>query len=94
MLPERCRALHWEGAALARISTSPTLQCKGCINSRGPEKVMLPSLNPSEAQRPHLAEVPGFLVTWAAMKSAFMGAQCCMGVNHLFAVYHAVPATV
>lgn len=37
-----------------------------------------------------LAAVPGFLVTWAAMKSAFMGAQCCMGVNHLFAVYHAV----
>jgi hypothetical protein len=36
---------------------------------------------------PHIA---GFAQLWAQMKTAFVGAPCCMGINHLFAVYHAV----
>jgi hypothetical protein len=36
------------------------------------------------------AFVPGFAQLWAQMKVAFQGAPCCMGINHLFAVYHAV----
>jgi hypothetical protein len=34
--------------------------------------------------------IPGFAQLWAQMKTAFLGAPCCMGINHLFAVYHAV----
>jgi hypothetical protein len=34
--------------------------------------------------------VPGFAQLWAKMKVAFAGAPCCMGINHLFAVYHMV----
>jgi len=37
------------------------------------------------------AAVPGFVAQWTAMKAQFPQ-QCCMGVNHLFAVYHAVSA--
>lgn len=46
----------------------------------GHDRFALPSLQ---------AAVPGFLSVWKAMKAAFP-VQCCMGVNHLFAVYHAV----
>lgn len=55
-----------------------------------------PSLCPVGAARfglPALqAAVPGFAAAWAAMKRSLPGAPCCMGVNHLFAVYHAVRA--
>jgi hypothetical protein len=34
--------------------------------------------------------IPGFAQLWAQMKTAFVGAPCCMGINHLFAVYHTV----
>jgi hypothetical protein len=36
------------------------------------------------------SHIPGFAQLWAQMKTAFVGAPCCMGINHLFAVYHMV----
>jgi hypothetical protein len=36
------------------------------------------------------AFLPGFAQMWAEMKAAFEGMPCCMGINHLFAVYHTV----
>merc|ERR1719197_2333609 len=36
------------------------------------------------------AFLPGFAQMWAEMKTTFEGMPCCMGINHLFAVYHTV----
>lgn len=37
-----------------------------------------------------VASIPAFSQTLALMRSTFAGVQCCMGINHLFAVYSAV----
>jgi hypothetical protein len=36
------------------------------------------------------AFLPGFAQLWTRMKTAFQGQPCCMGINHLFTVYHMV----
>lgn len=63
-------------AVAAQYNPGPTL----CPLGAGQMRFPLPTMQ---------ARIAGFVETWAAMQKEFP-VQCCMGVNHLFAVYHAV----
>lgn len=87
---EAVRATDWLTAALSTNATQvPTLHEDMCLIAA--QYGAAPSLCPQGASRFSTAQlqahVQGFATVWSAMVQMLPGVDCCMGINHRFALY-------